>query len=274
MKMSPAATLRARKYINEFAEIVSANPSLNSKGVKTLMKESLGWDDKELFNVCWSLKRRTPYMKTDRGNDAPSAEGFAWAKTDEPAVVFDGLLPVGAPTDGSVQPVKEPSATDGAPKPAPAPKAPKSAPAPKEAAPAEAPAERSAVAVKPPTPMPEWYADLDARVAVIGNTPCFGGIRDHAECNGCALRVDCTKAQLVAISRLYKGLKEKENVGEVAPLQAAIAKATDPTTARAAATAGERTFTSDKARTCAQTGAAIAVGDTVKWVEGLGVVKV
>lgn len=269
MKMTQTATDRARKYINDFAAVIAANPALSSKGVKEVLKTTYGWDDKELFNVCWSIKRRTPYSMTERGNDAPSAEGFAWAKTDEPAVVFDGLLPVGAPTDGSVQPVKEPAATDGAP----APKAPKPAPAPKEAAPAEAPAERSAVAVKPPADVPEWYFDVDTRKQVIDTTPCFGGIREHAECGACALRVDCTKAQLVAISRLYKGLKEKENVGEVAQLQQAIAKATDPATAREKATAGERTFVNNKARTCAQTGQPIAVGEQVRFVDGLGVVK-
>lgn len=272
MKMNTASETRARKYINEFAGILAANPSATDKEVRAALLAA-GWGERDLANTVGSMKRRSFYMKTERGTERPSAEGFAWAKTDEPAVIFDAWLPVGAPTDGTVQPVKEPSATDGAPKPAPAPKAPKAAPAPKEAAPADAPAERSAVAVKPPADMPEWYFDVDTRKQVIDTTPCFGGIRDHAECNGCALRVDCTKAQLVAISRLYKGLKERENVGEVAQLQQAIAKATDPATAREKATAGERTFVNNKARTCAQTGQPIAVGEQVRFVDGLGVVK-
>lgn len=276
MKMNAQTEIRARKYINDYAEALVTNPTATSKEVKALLKANFGWDDASLLNACWSMKRRTAYLRTDRANDCPSPEGFAWAKTAEPAFVFDGMLPVGAPTDGSVPPVKENAApaTDGAATTPPAaPKAPKAAPAPKEAAPTVAPTERAEVAVKPPANLPEWYFDVDTRRAVIETTPCFGGIRDHAECGGCAVRVDCTKAQLVAISRLYKGLKETGDLTATGALQNALHKATDPSTVRAAATAGERTFVNPKVRTDAETGLPIEVGAVVKYIEGKGVVR-
>lgn len=150
-----------------------------------------------------------------------------------------------------------------------------------EAPAAPAPKRRLKVAEAPTTAVvvPEWLTDPEIRGAVIENQDCFGAFSARSTaCGECALAGFCRNAKAAQLDLLARKLLVANPLvnapvpGPVAKLDAAVSAVLDPNAARAPANPTGGIIRATYDGVCGESGRPIKKGDTVRYVQGKGMV--
>lgn len=129
--------------------------------------------------------------------------------------------------------------------------------------------------------VPEWLGDAEVRGAVIENQDCFGAFSARSPaCGECALAGFCRNAKAAQLDLLARKLLVANPLvntpvpGPVAKLDGAVSDVLDPNAARAPANPTGGTIRATYDGVCGESGRPIKKGDTVRYVQGKGVVLV
>lgn len=127
--------------------------------------------------------------------------------------------------------------------------------------------------------VPEWLGDAEVRGAVIENQDCFGAFSANAKaCGECALAGFCRNAKAAQLDLLARKLLVANPLvnapvpGPVAKLDAAVSAVLDPNAARAPANPTGGIIRATYDGVCGESGRPIKKGDTVRYVQGKGMV--
>lgn len=127
--------------------------------------------------------------------------------------------------------------------------------------------------------VPEWLGDAEVRGAVIENQDCFGAFSANAKaCGECALAGFCRNAKAAQLDLLARKLPVANPLvnapvpGPVAKLDAAVSAVLDPNAARAPANPTGGIIRATYDGVCGESGRPIKKGDTVRYVQGKGMV--
>lgn len=127
--------------------------------------------------------------------------------------------------------------------------------------------------------VPEWLGDAEVRGAVIENQGCFGAFSANAKaCGECALVGFCRNAKAAQLDLLARKLLVANPLvnapvpGPVAKLDAAVSAVLDPNAARAPANPTGGIIRATYDGVCGESGRPIKKGDTVRYVQGKGMV--
>jgi hypothetical protein len=129
------------------------------------------------------------------------------------------------------------------------------------------------------TVVPEWLSDAEIRGAVIENQDCFGAFSAKSPaCGECALAGFCRNAKAAQLDLLARKLLVANPLvntpvpAPVAKLDSAVSAVLDPNAARAPANPTGGTIKATYDGVCGETGRPFKRGDTVRYVQGKGVV--
>lgn len=127
--------------------------------------------------------------------------------------------------------------------------------------------------------VPEWLGDAEVRGAVIENQDCFGAFSARSTaCGECALAGFCRNAKAAQLDLLARKLLVANPLvnapvpGPVAKLDAAVSAVLDPNAARAPANPTGGIIRATYDGVCGESGRPIKKGDTVRYVQGKGMV--
>lgn len=129
--------------------------------------------------------------------------------------------------------------------------------------------------------VPEWLSDPEIRATVIENQDCFGAFAARSPaCGECALSGYCRNAKAAQLDLLARKLVVQNPMvntpipATVANLDAAVGEVLNPTATKKAAQPTAGTMAAAFDGVCANTGEPIKKGEMIRYIGGVGMVKV